>query len=792
MSRPQGLTRLEVARGLSWATWDAVFITLYMALTTGAFQIGMARYFGANDLWLGIITSVPSLTGALQILTAYLADISPSRKILVLRYSLLSRLPFIIIACLPLLDDSVPRLPLFTGLLILSAVFGSFAGPAFLAWLSDLVPADYRGRYFGKRNMILGLVSAASALPPAIFLDQAVKYHRFSPAIAFSLLYGLGAVFVFASLWALKKIPEPPRAPALHRGLRGLLEFYRQPFRTRNFRLLLGFNTFLVFGQMFAGQFFTVYQLEQINMPYLMVQIAGLIAALFSSLAMPLWGYLADKFGNKPLLMLSLGGTVFLPFLWFLSDPDRYLWSVGVIFGIQVFAGFLWAGVGLTQFNLNVAVAPSEQRAVYMGALAAIITLVSGLSALASGALMEAMKGAVQDPARFFILFAGASLFRLFALPWLWAIREPQERPMGYVLAQLRASARPRGWVALRQLRRKTDMQARLQAIHALAEHKPPLAVEELVNALHDPVPAIRRAAAHALGEIGDPRAVPALLTLLTDPASDMVLEACEALGRIASPEALPELLKHLASGHIEVRKAVISAVQQIGDPTALPPLLERLTEAIDPIEQAQLLEAIASLIPKAHPEDLVHLERLHRLPEWLDSSHLEVRRSAGAALSALPSDPSLARILRERIEYETDPTVLVSLVRALARHGEPKDVGRMLKTLTRVNSPIARQQIVLACAQLLGSQESLYALLTAEEPQRDRLIERALAGRLREKPDLADALRAYAYGDYSSALQILLSALPRHPRLRAIENAPATVETWLLAVSLAGTPNRS
>ncbi|MFQ3611329.1 MAG: MFS transporter, partial [Fimbriimonadales bacterium] len=211
------LNRLEVMRGLRWANWDAIFITLYIALTTGAFQIGLARYFGANDLWIGIITSVPSLAGALQIFTAYLADITPSRKQMVLKYATLARIPLLLIAVLPFLSPEFPRLFSFTAFLILSAVIGAFAGPAFLAWLSDLVPPDHRGRYFGRRNMILGLVSASAALPPAIFLDQAVKYDRFPQSVAFGVLFGLGALFTFASLWALSRMPEPPRTPAVAR-----------------------------------------------------------------------------------------------------------------------------------------------------------------------------------------------------------------------------------------------------------------------------------------------------------------------------------------------------------------------------------------------------------------------------------------------------------------------------------------------------------------------------------------------------------------------------------------------
>jgi len=785
MSQPQGLTRLEIARGLRWANWDAVFFTLFVALTAGAFQIGLARYLGANDLWLGIITSVPSLAGALQILTAYLADIAPSQKRLVIRYAFYSRLPFVAMAFLPLMSDSAPRLQLFVGLLILSAVLGAFTGPAFLAWLSALVPPDYRGRYFGRRNMILGLVSAASALPPAIFLDQAVKHQRFSEAVAFAVLYTLGALFLFLSLWALRKMPEPPRTPATRRGVRGMWAFYREPFRTRNFRLLLGFNTFLVFGQMFAGQFFTVYMLEQIRMSYLMVQVAGLIAALFSSLAMPLWGYLADKFGNKPLLVLSLWGVVFLPYLWFLSDPDRYGWSVGVILCIQVLAGSLWAGIGLTQFNLNVAVAPPEQRAVYMGALSAIVSLMGGLAALSSGALMEALKPIVPDPTRFLVLFALASLFRLLALPWLRAIQEPAERSTRYVLSQLRASARPRGWRAMRQLRSQADVATRLNAIRTLLEEKTPLAVEELTAALQDPIPEVRREAARALGAIGDARAVPALIQALHDPASDLVLEAADALGTIGSPEATNALLPLLETERIEARIAAAQALRRIADPHALRALLQRLSHAPDPLEQATLLEAIASTLARATPDTVRRLLAPHALACWLGSEHPSVRADAALALANLPADASLAPLLRQRLQQETEPAVLAAMARALAQHGSADDIGLLLQQMAHAPSPLARQQVALSIAHLMGRYDTLYALLTADELRRDQLIEKTLAARLRESLALSDALRAYAHGDYSCALQTLCHAMPHHTPLQQLAHAPNCIESWLLAVSV-------
>jgi len=778
------LSRLEVMRGLRWANWDAVFFTLYLALTGGAFQIGLARWLGANDLWLGIITAVPSLTGAIQFLTAYLADVTRSRRVLVLRYALWSRLPWVLIALLPLMNEQLPRKELFVVLLILSSVFGSIAAPAFLAWLTDLVPPDQRGRYFGRRNMILGLVAAAAAVPPALFLDQAVKYGRFSPALGFAVLFGLGALCLFLSLWSLSRMPDVPHEPSAQRGLHGLLTFYREPFRSPNFRNLLMFNLTFIFGQMFAGQFFTVYMLEQIRMPYLMVQGAGLIAALFSSLGMPFWGYLADKFGNRPLLLLSGTGVVFLPFLWFLTHPERYLWSVGIIYAIQVVAGFLWAGVGLTQFNLNVAVAPREQRALYMGALSAIGAMVGGLATLLSGALMEWMRPFVPDPTRFFVLFGGAALFRLLALPWLTRVHEAHGVSTGYVLTQLRSSVRPRGWLAMRQLRR-ADEASRLQAVRILAEEKTALAVEELVQALRDPSSEVRREAARALGEIGDPRALPALLQMLHDPTSDIVAECVEALGKIGSPDALPHLIPLLQAQRVETRLTAVQALRQIGDPRALPALIERLQQSPGPLEQSRLLETIGHLLPHAEDELLRRTEVRAVLVLRLSSPHPEVRSEAANALMNLPKEPPLADALRERLPHEPEPAVIAALARALAHHGSAEDIPRLVSALARDSSSLMRQQIALAMAHLLQRDTTLYALLTADEMTRDRLVERALAPRLRELPALSDALRAYAYGDYSSALQTLLNAMPHHPRLHWLRQAPPTLETWLLAVSL-------
>ena len=97
----------------------------------------------------------------------------------------------------------------------------------------------------------------------------------------------------------------------------------------------------------------------------------------------------------------------------------------------------------------------------------------------------------------------------------------------------------------------------------------------------------------------------------------------------------------------------------------------------------------------------------------------------------------------------------------------------------------VGRDGVLEQSAQLAVAQGIALRWQRLGEPRRDRLIEKALALRLREKPELSDALRAYAYGDYGSALQILRHTMPRHPRLQQLAHAPDCLESWLLAVSV-------
>jgi MFS family permease len=62
--------------------------------------------------------------------------------------------------------------------LILAAVCGGLAGPAWGSLMSDYVPAKKRGRYFGWRSRTVGTVTVGSIVASGLLLNffQGISY----------------------------------------------------------------------------------------------------------------------------------------------------------------------------------------------------------------------------------------------------------------------------------------------------------------------------------------------------------------------------------------------------------------------------------------------------------------------------------------------------------------------------------------------------------------------------------------------------------------------------------------
>ena len=415
---PLGLTRLQIQNALTLSTWEGCAATVQGQLTSGAFQTGFALLLGCSSFWLGVLGGIPALAGLVQLVSSFLAQRYGRRKPLIAWFSLASRLLWVPMLLIPFLLPKQHWVAAFLLLTLLSALCINVSAPLWTAWITDIVPERSRGRYFGQRNMYAGWVGLVVPIGGGCFLDAATKRHAGSEPAAFAVLFLAATAFALASFGLVLKSPDIPQVRSGADGSppESAGSYYAAPFADPNFRRVMLFIATLLAGQSVAGQFFTVYQLQYLQLNYTAFQLLTAVATLASLASMPLWGYLADKYGNKPMLMISTGLVLVPPFLWILAAPDGIsgLWGYGpdgslrisaaklIVVALNLFAGVGWAGVGLTQFNLMIGASPPEKRTVYVSAIAAVSGLAGGLAPLLGGALMTAF-GRLTFPAHGYI-----------------------------------------------------------------------------------------------------------------------------------------------------------------------------------------------------------------------------------------------------------------------------------------------------------------------------------------------------------------------------------------------------
>ncbi len=174
-------------------------------------------------------------------------------------------------------------------------------------------------------------------------------------------------------------------------------------------------------------------------------------------MAVKWWGRARDRWGNKPILVLSSSAIVVSPLIWCLIRPE-WAW-VGLI--IPVYAGFIWAGIDMAWCN-SVLHFSGDGRISSYPALTSIISGAGGIAgALVAGTIGQALGSwhTQIGPLTFssyHVLFVLGAAFQSLAVVLALRIEEPAARSTREVLRILyeNASAMTRtlGYVPRRAL----------------------------------------------------------------------------------------------------------------------------------------------------------------------------------------------------------------------------------------------------------------------------------------------------------------------------------------------------
>jgi MFS family permease len=434
------LTKQEIRTSLKASTLDSVFSSIFGCVVHGVLLTNFLLQLGANSIEIGLLSSVPMLMNFLQPLGAYLADRHPSRRGFNLWTFGISRALWLILVPLILLfgPESDPhQLVVWTLIIVVvTHLLGALGCPSWLSWMSVLVPHRLRGRYFGIRNSAGNLTSLLSVplmgMMVSAWGDDSMQ--GFAVVLLLAIIAGLlslGCQFFMSDVNPLEE-HQHPQATSETPEKSGKLAFL---LKDTNFLMFLLYFGLWMFAINLSSPFFNLYLLQDLAVNVQWVTIYTSLSVGANLLMLMVWGKLADRVGNRAILLIVGIFVAITPLLWLGTGSNSIsLWIWIPLIHLQ--AGSTWAAIDLCSNNIQMEIAPKRQPSTYFAVAAAVAGLAGALGTTAGGFL--AQYSALGGLAGLFALSAG---LRLVALLPLLLVREPRHRPLMEVLQEMLPAA---------------------------------------------------------------------------------------------------------------------------------------------------------------------------------------------------------------------------------------------------------------------------------------------------------------------------------------------------------------
>ena len=551
----RALNSFVAASGL-WGAWGQA-----CGLGTAAFT-GFALHLGADDSFIALFTSAAYFLALTQLLAPLLSARIRNKKHFVIGAGCVEIVFRGLPLTIPFLVPEQYRLISLVAMVCLSLFSGYSISPFYNTWIANAVPENTRARFASRQTIVSTVVAMVAGFAIGQFLDlfpDGSKEEGFVWVFAVGSFFGLlGYINLFRAPYPKQETSADSQAP----GLRDLL----QPLHDPHFRRAALFYGSWTFSLGLAGPLYSVFMLDRLAISYTEISIFNALFMLASIAGYRIWAGLIDRFGSKPVLQILMVPASFLPFVWAFNQPESY-YLVPVAL---VLSGIIFSGIGVSINPLLFALLPTgEKRTIYLATWSVSVNVMGALGPLIGSILVFQLQdlrfsllgipmGNLQ------VLFALSALTRLVPLLILRKINDAKGNTSRSLLSRmLRGNVLSYAYNAtIYSL--ATAESTRARAAEALGRSGNPLAIEQLVQALTDASPRVRRSAARALGESGAESAAEPLVRELLDGASDIRSEAAEALGRLGQPTSIDPLVDALDDADSQVRISAIRGLASI------------------------------------------------------------------------------------------------------------------------------------------------------------------------------------------------------------------------------------
>lgn len=412
----------------------------------GVFLTGYLLHLGANNTQIGLISTIPVLASITAPFVSNLIERADSRKTITLKLIFPLRLLWVIPGLIPLLvlyNGLSHPLIMFVALFVIVSVVTVPASIAWTNWMGDVIPEKERGFYFGRRSIVAGLIAMIAGILLGIILDKVPNKD-----FGFTAIYLIGSIAGFISFYLLNRLPDVKNtAPSKDNFSFDLIWRKTQKvFADKNFMNLVWFTVAWAFALSFMGVYLSVFMLKELKMSYTLITTFGIISTIANLAFTPFWGKMADKYGNKPIMLICGNAIGIVPFFWLITTPGNYFVVIPLLYAI---AGIVWSGFNIGAFNIVLKLAPKEDRAYFLSVNMLLPSVTAFVGPVLAGVLIDSIGPANINFGKYFgyytfgafqLIFLLGGFMRTFPMKLLKKVIEPQEEHVEKVIRSVRSN----------------------------------------------------------------------------------------------------------------------------------------------------------------------------------------------------------------------------------------------------------------------------------------------------------------------------------------------------------------
>ncbi len=405
--------------------WEGVFAVAYDTWLGTTYISGLAGELNISLSLLSFMAAVPWLGGVSQLFGAIIFDRFQSAKHLTLISATIARTFWLIPITLAIFwgyQHVFHQLPFPTlkwfyivaSCSCISSIFGSISGMAWMAWMKDIVPNRFRGRFLGYRQRFTTVAIIFSNMLAASWIGWKPGGYRLGYALLGFMAVSFGGVSIFlgSKVRAQRSIRSSFENRSLHQSHRKQFIFqqFAEAFKNPEFTQLLLFGSLFNGSMQLASSYYPYYFTKELHIPMGIVALWVAISNIGAFISVAFWGRRIDR-SRCPSEILWFTGLIVA------IEPLFYVWAApNYIKGIApwdyLLNGMVWSGYTVAQSSLLFRVSSHKKSPSYFALYAAIVGVAGIIGTFLGGQIIQSFTSS----GRFQALWIMTSLTRLLVL----------------------------------------------------------------------------------------------------------------------------------------------------------------------------------------------------------------------------------------------------------------------------------------------------------------------------------------------------------------------------------------